>query len=57
MKKNIIDEYTGLEYELVGNYYLLAGDDETISEPLGIWGLRHRRYLWDTKAAFTAECC
>lgn len=49
MQKNIIDGYTGLEYELVGNYYLLSGDDETVSEPLGIWGLRHRRFLREHK--------
>ncbi len=28
MEKYITDEHTGLKYELVGDYYLIAGDDE-----------------------------
>ena len=28
MEKYITDERTGLKYELVGDYYLIAGDDE-----------------------------
>ena len=28
MERFIIDERTGLKYELVGDYYLIAGDDE-----------------------------
>ena len=41
------DERTGLKYELVGDYYLIAGDDEPEEEqkPIGIWGQRHLRYL------------
>ena len=40
------DERTGLKYELVGDYYLIAGDDEPEEEqkPIGIWGQRHLRY-------------
>ena len=45
MKKFITDERTGLHYELVGDYYLIAGDDEPEQEPIGIWGQRHLRYL------------
>ena len=45
MEKYITDERTGLKYELVGDYYLIAGDDEPEQEPIGIWGQRHRRYL------------
>ena len=47
MEKYITDERTGLRYELVGDYYLIAGDDEPEEEqkPIGIWGQRHRRYL------------
>lgn len=46
MEKYITDERTGLKYELVGDYYLIAGDDEPEEErPIGIWGQRHRRYL------------
>ena len=45
MERYIIDERTGLKYELVGDYYLIAGDDEPEQEPIGIWGKRHLRYL------------
>ena len=37
MKKYITDERTGLKYELVGDYYLIAGDDEPEERPIGIW--------------------
>ena len=47
MKNYITDERTGLKYELVGDYYLIAGDDEPDEEqkPIGIWGQRHLYYL------------
>lgn len=45
MEKYITDERTGLKYELVSDYYLIAGDDEPEQEPIGIWGQRHLRYL------------
>ena len=45
MGKYITDERTGLKYELVGDYYLIAGDNEPEQEPIGIWGQRHLRYL------------
>lgn len=47
MEKYITDERTGLKYELIGDYYLIAGDDkpEQEQEPIGIWGQRHLRYL------------
>ena len=47
MEKYITDERTGLKYKLVGDYYLIAGDDEPEQEqePIGIWGQRHLRYL------------
>lgn len=47
MEKYITDERTGLKYELVGDYYLIAGDDEPDEEqkPIGIWGQRHHEYL------------
>ena len=47
MEKHITDERTGLKYELVGDYYLIAGEDEPDEEqkPIGIWGQRHLRYL------------
>ena len=45
MKKFITDERTGLRYELVGDYYLIAGEEEPEQEPIGIWGRRHLHYL------------
>ena len=42
MEKYITDERTGLKYdlkyELVGDYYLVTGDDEPEDGPIGIWG-------------------
>lgn len=46
MEKYITDERTGLKYELVGDYYLIAGDDVSEeNQPIGVWGQRHLRYL------------
>ena len=46
MEKYITDGRTGLKYELVADYYLIAGDDEPEEErPIGVWGQRHLRYL------------
>ena len=47
MEKYITDERTGLKYELIGDYYLITGDDEPEEEqtPIGIWGRRHHEYL------------
>ncbi len=45
MEKYITDERTGLKYELVGDYYLIAGDDETEERPIGVWGQQHLQYL------------
>ena len=45
MEKYIADERTGLKYELVGDYYLIVGEDEPEQEPIGMWGQRHLYYL------------
>lgn len=46
MEKYITDERTGLKYELVGDYYLIAGEDDPEEErSIGVWGQRHLRYL------------
>ena len=46
MERFVTDGRTGLKYELVGDYYLIAGDDEPEEErPIGVWGQRHLRYL------------
>ena len=41
----ITDERTGLEYELCGDYYIIAGEDEPEREPIGLWGQRHLKYI------------
>ena len=45
MEKYITDERTGLKYDLIGDYYFIAGEDESEQEPIGIWGQRHLRHL------------
>ena len=46
MERFATDERTGLKYELVGDYYLIAGEDGPEGDqPIGIWGQRHLRYL------------
>ena len=56
MEKYIIDERTGLKYELVGDYYLIAGDDEPEEEQaIGVWGQRHLRYLKNHRKVFYAD--
>ena len=56
MEKYITDERTGLKYELVGDYYLIAGDDEPEeNQPIGIWGQRHLRYLKNHRKVFYAD--
>ena len=55
MEKFITDERTGLQYELVGDYYLIAGEDEPEGRPIGIWGQRHLRYIRKHKFSLYAE--
>ena len=46
MDRFVTDERTGLKYELVGDYYLAAGEDEPEEDqPIGVCGQRHLRYL------------
>lgn len=54
MKKFITDERTGLHYEFVGDYYLIAGEDEPEGRPIGIWGRRHLRYIRKHKVSLYA---
>ena len=46
MKQDYLDEKTGINYTLQGDYYLpdLALPAEK-GQPIGIWGQRHLRYL------------
>ena len=55
MEKFITDERTGLCYELVGDYYLIAGEDDPEGIPIGIWGQRHLRYIRKHKVCLYAE--
>lgn len=55
MEKYITDERTGLKYELVGDYYLIAGDDQPEERPIGVWGQRHLRYLKQHHTVVYAE--
>lgn len=46
LEKHITDERTGLKYELIGDYYFIAGDDEPEERrPIGIWGQRRLQYI------------
>ena len=55
LEKFITDERTGLRYELVGDYYLIAGENEPEGRPIGIWGQRHLRYIRKHKVSLYAE--
>ena len=55
MEKFITDERTGLRYELVGDYYLIVGEDEPEGRPIGIWGQLHLRYIRKHKVSLYAE--
>ena len=52
LAKFITDERTGLEYELCGDYYIIAGEDEPEREPIGIWGQRHLQYIQKHRKPF-----
>ena len=50
MDKYIFDEINGLWYELQGDYYipcLILSEEET--QPIGLWGQRHKEYLKEHK--------
>ena len=50
MKNIITDEQNGLNYELVGDYYLPMIKAPDVPE-IGIWGQRYIRYLRENKKA------
>lgn len=52
LEKFITDERTGLKYELCGDYYIIAGEDEPDHEPIGIWGQRHLEYIKHHRKGF-----
>lgn len=45
MEKYVVDERNGLEYELVRDYYIVAGEAEPPAKPIGVWGAMRRDYL------------
>lgn len=45
MKDTIYEPKTGLTFELNGDYYVLAGEDEPEEAPIGTWGQQHLSYL------------
>ena len=45
MVKYTEDPKTGLQYELQGDYYVIAGENEVETPSIGIWGQRHLRWL------------
>ncbi len=50
MDKYIFDENNGLWYKLQGDYYipcLILSEEET--QPIGLWGQRHKQYLQEHK--------
>ncbi len=55
MEKYITDERTGLRYELIGDIYYIAGDDEPEEEPIGVWGQRHLRYIREHRYGLYCE--
>ena len=52
LAKFITDERTGLKYELCGDYYIIAGEDEPEREPIGVWGQRHLKHIQKHSKAF-----
>lgn len=56
MEHTIYDEKNGLWYELHGDYYLpcLALPEEE-QKPIGVLGMRHRRFLKENKHFFYSE--
>ena len=46
MEKYIYNEQNGLWYELQGDYYIpCLGLDEENTQPIGMWGRKHLRYI------------
>ena len=52
LEKFITDERAGLKYELCGDYYIIAGEDEPEHKPIGVWGRRHLNYIQKHFKAF-----
>ena len=46
-KQYLLDEKTGIDYTFQGDYYLpdVVLPDDKAQESIGIWGMRHKRFL------------
>ena len=55
MERVIHDANTGLTYEINGDYYLLAGEDDLKKAPIGVWGQRHLEFLKKRQKAVYRE--
>jgi len=53
MEKYIYNEQNGLWYELQGDYYIpcLVLDEEEETQPIGMWGRKHLRYIKEHRRA------
>lgn len=62
LKKHIHDDSNGLDYVLVGDYYIPDLQLPEESRPIGRWGRMHREYLQEycpdgTMNCFCLESC
>ena len=57
MKQHFTDERTGISYTLKGDYYLpnLALLTEEEHENIGVWGMRHKRFLKENHCVLYAN--
>lgn len=55
LKKRIHDDSNGLDYVLVGDYYIPDLKLPEESRPIGRWGRMHRAYLQEHHAGFYSE--
>ncbi len=57
MEKHIVDEKTGISYTLQGAYYLpdLTLPEDKTERKIGIWSIRHKRYLLEHKKSVVFE--
>lgn len=51
MEKYIHDERNGLWYQKAGDYYLPCFELPKQEQAIGVWGIRHRQFLKENKAA------
>ena len=57
METHIVDEKTGISYTLHGDYYLpdLTLPEDKTERRIGIWSIRHKRYLFEHKKSVVLE--